>query len=189
MGKGGMPEGIKTSMFWVLGIGIIALILIIMLILFGNLQGNVGFGRTSAIFINETVTLQTAGDTPATAVGKINPVLSGLLVINATDGEIVASSNYTVTGVVFTNTTGDWGDGDVNVSGTVTYDSAGKVDTDNVIGNYSSSAINVAKQLPTTGTIIGVALLLVVLLGVLIFAIKKMMSVTNAAGSGTSNFG
>ncbi len=109
MGKNsGMPEGIKTAMYWVLGIGIIALIGLIMLILFGNLSGNVGF----------------------------------------------------------------------------TTDSQGYNDTQNLILNYTTSVVNIGKQFPTVGTIVGVALLLIVLLGVLIFAIKKMMNVTEGGGGG-----
>ena len=114
MAKGGMPEGIKTSMYWVLGLGVIALIGLIMLILFGNLSGNVGFA-----------------------------------------------------------------------TGTQGYN-----DTQNLITNYTASVVNISEQFPTTGTIIGVALLLVVLLGILIFAIRKMMGVTNmGGGSSNSAFG
>ena len=111
MAKTDMPEGVKTSMYWVLGIGIIALIGLIMLILFGNLSGNVGFA-----------------------------------------------------------------------SGTQGYN-----DTQNLINNYSASVINVGKQFPTTGTIVGVALLLTVLLGILIYAIRKMMGITS--GSSNNSFG
>ncbi len=114
MGKqSGMPEGIRTTMFWVLGIGIIALIGLIMLILFGNLSGNVGF--------------QTG--------------------------------------------------------------SQGYNDTQSLILNYSRSVTNISKQFPTVGTIVGVALLLVILIGILIFAIKKMMGISGAAGGSNASFG
>lgn len=110
---GGMPEGIKTSIMWVLGIGIIALILLVMLILFGNLSGNVGFSANTLGYNN----------------------------------------------------------------------------TQSVINNYSTSATNVSAQFPVTGTIVGVALLLIILIGVLIFAVKKMMGVTQVAGGSNVNFG
>ena len=38
-----MPEGMRAVMGWVLGLGIIAFIALIMVIIFGNLSGNVGF--------------------------------------------------------------------------------------------------------------------------------------------------
>lgn len=183
-----MPEGIKTSMYWVLGIGVIALIGLIMLILFGNLSGNVGFGTTSSVFTNETISINGTGGTPTTASGRTNGALSSLVITNATGGETISSGNYTVTGVVITNATGDYADMYVNVSGTVTYDTAGKINTDNLISNYTLSVTNVSEQFPTTGTIIGVALLLVVLLGILIFAIKKMMGVANVGSSSKGSF-
>ena len=105
--SGGMPEGVKTAIYWALGIGIIALVLLVMSILFGNLSGNVGFA-----------------------------------------------------------------------TGTQGYN-----DTQSVITNYTKSATNVSAQLPTVGTIIGVAILLSVLLGVLIFAIRKMLSVTKESNA------
>ena len=111
MGKqSGMPEGIKIAMGWAIGIGSIALILLIMLILFGNLSGNVGFA-----------------------------------------------------------------------SGTQGYN-----DTQNVITNYSKSATNLSEQFPVVGTIIGIALLLVVLIGILLFAIRKKMGITGGVSSGSN---
>ncbi len=115
-GKGngaGMPQGLKTILGWALGIGVIALVLLILAILFGNLSGNVGFAD------------QTSGFN----------------------------------------------------------------DTQNIIQNYTTSAVNIASQFPVVGTIIGVALLLVILIGVLIFAISKMLGVANASGSSNASFG
>jgi hypothetical protein len=112
-GKGGMPQGMKTIILWTLGIGILALILIVLLILFGNLSGNVGFA-----------------------------------------------------------------------SGTAGYNN-----TQSVIGNYSLSATNTSAQFPVVGTIVGIALLLLILIGVLVFAIRKLMGVTNVAGGSNASFG
>jgi multisubunit Na+/H+ antiporter MnhB subunit len=110
MAKGEMPEGVKTTMYWVLGIGIIALVGLVMLILFGNLSGNVGF-----------------------------------------------------------------------TSGTQGYN-----DTQGLINNYTQSVTNTGKQFPVVGTIVGIALLLVILIGILTFAVKKLMGVTNGADSNGS---
>ena len=108
--KGGMPQDIKTVLFWGLGIGILALALLILSIIFGNLSGNVGFD--------------------------------------------VGTQGYN--------------------------------DTQHIIGNYTESAVNTAQQFPVTGTILGIALLLSILIGILVFAIRKMMGVANV-GSGDSN--
>ena len=56
-----------------------------------------------------------------------------------------------------------------------------------MIGNYSESATNTSAQFPVVGTIIGIALLLVILIGVLIFAIKRLMGVAGAGSSGKGN--
>lgn len=109
-GKGGMPQGIRTVILWTLGIGVLALILIVLLILFGNLSGNVGFE--------------------------------------------VGTEGYN--------------------------------NTQSVITDYSESATNTSSQFPVVGTIIGIALLLVILIGVLIFAIKKLMAVSGSSGSNAS---
>jgi len=107
----GMPEGVKTTLGWTVGLAAIALVVVIVLILFGNLSGNTGF-----------------------AVGT-----------------------------------------------------AGYNNTENAIGNYSESAVNTMAQFPTVGTILGVAILLAILMSVLIFAIRKMMGITE--GSSNASFG
>ena len=107
MAKGGMPDGMKSVMGWSLGVGIIAFILLIMVIIFGNLSGNVGFA-----------------------------------------------------------------------DGTQGYN-----DTQTIILNYTTSATNTAAQFPTVGTIVGIALLLLILIALLVFAISKMMGVANVSGS------
>ena len=98
-------------MSWAVGVASIALLLLIMLILFGNLSGNVGFA----------------------------------------------------TGTVGAN------------------------NTDNFIANYTQSVLNVGKQLPTVGTIIGVALLLFILIALLVFALRSMAGVSRSGSGG--NFG
>ncbi len=114
MAKDGMPEDVKTVLFWGLGIGILGLALLILVIIFGNLSGNVGFA----------------------------------------------------------------------------VDTQGYNDTQSIILNYTASAVNTAKQFPVTGTILGIALLLAILIGILVFAIKKMMGVASVgAGDTNASFG
>jgi len=184
----GMPKGMRTTMGWVLGIAIIAFILLIMVVIFGNLLGNVGLARESSAFVNETITLNVSA-VPASANDTrwVNPVLSGILMTNATGGEVLASDNYTTSTNVISATTGVYNGTEVNVSYTVNYDSQAKVDADSIILNYTSSASNTSAQFPTVGTIIGVAILLLILIGLLIFAIRKMMGITGAASFGGSS--
>lgn len=59
-------------------------------------------------------------------------------------------------------------------------------DLDNIKGNYSRLLVNEAAQLPTVGTVIGIALLLMILIALLVFAIRRMMGVANTT-TGTSN--
>ena len=107
MAKGQLPEGIKTVIYWAIGIGIVALIILILAILFGNLSGNVGFST--------------------------------------------ATQGYN--------------------------------DTQNIIQNYTKSGTNITSQFPVVGTMVGVAFLLIILLGVLGFAIKKMLNVTSGSNA------
>ena len=110
----GMPESARSILNWVLVIGIAAFILLIMVIIFGNLSGNVGF----------------------------------------------------------------------------TAHSQGYNDTENIILNYTTSATNTAAQFPTVGTILGIAVLLLILIGLLVFVIKRMMGVsTSSSGSSNASFG
>ena len=115
------------------GLGVIGFIGIVWLMIYGNLSGNLGFTQDSTAFINETITLDTPGNIPSTAQSRTNPTLSNVQVYNESDGVFIASGNYTVTGVTFTNTTFQFGGVNVNVSATVIYDSAGLINTEGVI--------------------------------------------------------
>lgn len=112
MAKNNLPEGVKTMIYWVMGLAIVGLIGLVMLILFGNLSGNVGFAE-----------------------------------------------------------------------GTQGYN-----DTQAVIGNFTGAVRNTAGLFPTVGTILGVGLLLGVLIGILVLAVKKLMGAANATSGSNSNF-
>ena len=191
---GGMPDGIRTVIFWALGLGVIALILIVLLILFGNLSGNFGFAPDSAIVANESFTFTSGGAIPTSAQGKVDGILTNVALINQTGLEEIPSSNYTIVGVtIIPDTTSTYIGKTTNASYTVTFDSAEEVLADSVILNYSKGATNTTAQFPTVGTILGIAVLLIVLIGVLVFAVRRLMGVTNSLGSGggssSSNFG
>lgn len=76
-----------------------------------------------------------------------------------------------------------------NLSGNVGFaaNSAGANNTNNYINNYTQSVTNTGKQLPAVGTILGIALLLVILIGLLIYALTEMRKVQG--GSSGSSFG
>ena len=86
---GGMPESMRAIMGWVLGIGIIAFILLIMVIIFGNLSGNVGFADgsqgfndTQSIILNYTLSAtNTSAQFPT--VGTIIGIALLLLILIA----------------------------------------------------------------------------------------------------------
>jgi hypothetical protein len=182
----GLPGGMKTAIYWVLGIGIIALILLVLLILFGNLSGNLGFGQESVSVTNNTIGLTNINFSQS--VGRINPILTDVVVINASGGETITSSNYTISeGTIIAIAGTNYAGVIVNASATLSYDEFGKIYTEELITNYSESATNVSAQFPVTGTIVGVALLLVILIGVLIFAVKKMMGMTNGVSTGSTS--
>jgi len=107
----GMPDSAKSILNWILVIGIAAFILLILVIIFGNLSGNVGFAA----------------------------------------------------------------------------DTQGYNDTQDIILNYTTSATNTASQFPTVGTIVGIAILLLILIALLVFVIRKMMNVSTASSGGSSN--
>ena len=187
----GMPESVKSVINWVLAIGIIAFILLIMVIIFGNLSGNVGFGQDSTSFDNETILLDSSGATPATAQNRVNGVLTNVVITNASEAsEIIPATNYTVSGVIITiNGTSVWDGINVNVTAALSFDEQGKIDADNIINNYTKSATNTSAQFPTVGTIIGIAILLLILIALLIFVIKKMMAINTGTSDSNASFG
>jgi len=113
MAKNGMPESLKMVLMWGIGLGILALTLLILLVIFGNLSTNLGF---------------TAG-------------------------------------------------------------TAGYNDTEEVITDYTTSATNLSGQFGVVGTMIGIALLLTVLIGILVFAVRKLMGATTTGGTSVRSNG
>jgi len=72
-----------------------------------------------------------------------------------------------------------------NLSGNVGFSTGtqGYNDTQNLITNYTKGAVNTSTQFPVVGTIIGVALLLLILIGVLVFAITKLSKVSSGSNA------
>lgn len=68
-------SGIKTTMGWVIGISSIALVLLVLLIIFGNLSGNLGFATNSQGY-NDT---QNVINNVSSGVGKLTGQIPTIL--------------------------------------------------------------------------------------------------------------
>lgn len=73
-----------------------------------------------------------------------------------------------------------------NLSGNVGFaaNSQGANDTNQYIGNVTGSIKNVGAQLPVSGTILGIVLLITLLVGVLAFVIYKLNRVNSGQADG-----
>ncbi len=185
----------RTVMGWAIGVASIALLLLIMLILFGNLSGSVGFGNDGATIINETITVATT-----TGIWTINDNTNpnfvswnATLILNATFGVSGPTNETLVEGVDYTifslnGTFGNLTSGNWNrsfVTYTTVRQSIGLINTDNFINNYTQSVLNTGEQFPTVGTIIGVGLLLFILIALLVFALGKMARMGGSSRGGS----
>lgn len=94
-------------------------------------------------------------------------------------------TDYTQSETTFTISNINYAWSQLDVEFTYTTSSQVKDDLTNIQKNYSLSILNISVQFPTVGTIIGVMLLLIILIGLLIFAITKMMNITETT-SGVS---
>ena len=197
MVRGG-DTNMQTVMGWSIGLAGIALLGLIMLILFGNLSGNVGFTQDTLSF---TVTNETGAYVNITGytLSGYNSSWSSIVITdvwaNATDSTnfLLPSTDYNLssvgvlanaTTIVAANVTA-FDDANVSYTYVYSFDSVGLANTNNFIGNYTLSVLNTGSQFPTVGTIIGVALLLFILISLLIFALVKLSKIGGAGG----NFG
>ena len=189
MANQGIPQSARSIITWVLIIGIAAFILLILVIIFGNLSGNTGISQNSLAFINDSINLTADGNIPANADDRTNAVLSGVIIRNASEATIIAAPNYTIVGVTISSADALYNNSNVNVSYTVSFDGEAQIGAENIILNYTQSAVNTSSQFPTVGTIIGIAFLLLILIGLLVFVIRRMMGVTGATGTGGGSGG
>ena len=158
---------VKESGLILGGLGVIGFIGIVWLMIYGNLSGNLGFTRDVTSFINETINLTAIGEVPATAVGKVNPALTNVLVINATGAETINSPNYTITGATISSLTAEYNDTLVNVTATVTYDSQGMINSEGVITDVTTGFGTFFGFSNTFFTIAAIVLLIFMLVGLL----------------------
>ncbi len=181
MGAERSLKGAEAVFLALLTIGLLGLLF---LIIYGNLSNNLGWVQDSASYTNETLNLSNAGGTPAGASGRVDGSLSSIVITNATGGETITSDNYTVTGVVINGSTITvlyigW---EVNVSYTVSFDRAGEINTENVIGNLTDGAT----QFFTFSSVWFILTAITILIGIVLGVIAL---VRKSSGGGTSSKG
>ena len=155
---------------------------IVWLMIFGNLSTNLGFPRDSTSFYNETINMTIPGSIPATAQNRVGGTLSNIVITNETSGDLVASGKYSIDGVIISNTSAFDGD-NINVSGTVTYDSDTDVKTEGVISNLTGGVGTFFTFSNTFFTITAIVLLITILLGLLAI-VMNIVKVTKSKGEG-----
>ena len=187
MGKGG-DSNMKIVMGWSIGLAGIALLGLVMLILFGNLSGNVGFTNDGQAI---TVTNESGGFLNFTGYQLGTTANTSRISFAITeawntsnDAVLILSGNYSVTsGGNVTNITAlSYPLVNYTYTYTFSFPSEGLTNTNQFIGNYTTSILNLGAQFPTVGTIIGVALLLFILIALLIFALVKLAGIGSSSG-------
>ncbi len=152
-------------------LGVIGFIGIVWLMIYGNLDGNLGYTQdTNVTSLQELTIANNSVITLNGGIGKTNPATSNLLMINATGGETITSGNYTVTGTTITGSatmTLAYNGTAVNISYTTSYDSSGKIASDGVITNLTGGFGTFFGFSNTFFTIAAIVLLIFMLVGLL----------------------
>ena len=160
-----------------------------MLILFGNLSGNVGFTQDG---VTVTVTNESDFDAPVHAnitdyaLSGFNSSWSSITVTSVFNSSDLGAGNgdWNITvptanvsastlGILTNGTNAVYDNISVSYTYVHSFDSIGLVNTNNFINNYTQSVLNTGEQFPTVGTIIGIGLLLFILIALLVFAINR----------------
>jgi hypothetical protein len=195
----------KSILNWAIGIASVAFVLLMFVIIFGNLSGNTGFADDTLNHITTNESDFTGANVFANLTGYTiagyNSSWSAITLTQAmnrsadlaTYNRTIPLANLTLsaTGRLNNGTVID-GDAYENISISYTYthsfQSSEERDAENIITNYTSGAVNTSAQFPTVGTILGVALLILILLALLVFVIVKMSGVSFGGGSSKGDF-
>lgn len=176
-------QGIKNVMKWVIGISSLALILLVILIIFGNLSGNMGITNTNNVgYTNESGHINyTNPYTPAgvSVLGYISFTINEVYANVSGEGYFVPSTNYTTSGDTIVNATEivDLDEyQDAYITYTATYRSGEYLQAEGVIGNVTYGVSRLTAQFPIILLLAGIGLLLFILIGVLAWVIRKMSS-------------
>ncbi len=153
------------------GLGVIGFIGIVWLMIYGNLDGNLGFTQDTNTTDLQVLTLANNSIVTFTdTVGKTNPSVSSVVVINATGGETITAGNYTLTATTITGSsdmTLAYNGTSVNVSYVTTFDSAGQISTGGVITNITGGFNTFFGFANVWFTIAAIVLLIFMLVGLL----------------------
>ena len=157
-------------------LGVIGFIGVIWLLIYGNLDGNLGFGQDTLSFVNQTINLTDDGATPTGATGRINGLIDNatIVVTNQTDGVLIGTGNWTVAGVLVSNAGQIVNGTNVNLTYSVAFDSNGKINTDNVIDNVTGGFNTFFTFSDTFFTIAAIVLLIFMFLGLLAIVVLIM---------------
>lgn len=200
---------VQSIMVWGVGIGALALFGLIMLILFGNLSpSTLGFNNATVlipvtnesdstsgialVFVNQTgYTLTGYNDSwQSTTISAIwadanqsNGTQSGIARLPSGYTLSVPTTNYTLSsGVVRNATNFVYPNASISYSYYFSYTTDIQNKVDSLSTNYTASVKNTGAQFPTVGTILGVAVLLIILVAVLVFAVRKMSGISTSSG-------
>ena len=172
------------------GLGVIGFLGVVWLMIYGNLSGNLGFTQDSTLTsVQELILNSSAEVTFSGTVGKTNPSVSSVLVINATGGETITAINYTLTSttIIGSGIIAGYNNTAVNVSYTTSYDSQGLINTEGVISNVTGGFATFFGFSNTFFTIAAIVLLIFMLVGLLAIVMQIAQGYKKKKGSGYSD--
>ena len=188
----GVNEKVRESGLILGALGVIGFIGIVWLMIFGNLDGNLGFGQDTATILNETIA--SVDETPGVQLdigALINPICTINTVQNATSGTIIPSDNFTTSGLggctlsyIGDGNTGGFNTSNWNVSYSRSFDGTGKINTDGVINNLTGGFNTFFGFSNTFFTIAAIVLLIFMLVGLLAI----VMSIAEGKKNKSSGF-
>lgn len=165
----GSGKTLKEAEIIFVALLVIGLIGLLFLIVFGNLSGNLGF-KTILSSENDTMNFDniTAEQLNST-IGVNSPVISNIVVTNATDGQIALPGNYTIVGltIIATGIDSNVTNIDVFVTYTMVINSQSLQDTEAVIGNLTSGAVQFFSFSNVWFILIAVTILIGIVMGVI----------------------
>ncbi|KKN17803.1 hypothetical protein LCGC14_0962260 [marine sediment metagenome] len=176
-------KGAEAIFIALLTIGLMGLLF---LIIYGNLSGNLGWTPTSTVAVNESLNLSTSGRILTKAVGKVDGVLSGVLVENHTHAlTVVAAGNYTIvaTTVNASADTVEYFNDIVNISYTVSYDGTSEIQSEAVIANLTGGAT----QFFTFSNVWFILTAITILIGIVLGVIALVRKASGGESGGGSS--
>ncbi len=144
---------------------------LLFLIVFGNLTDNLGFtDDTNTTALQQATFDNVTAITFLDTVGRVNPSVNTVVVINTTDGNVIGAGNYTLTATTIIGTstmTLSYNNTPVNISYVTKFDSQGEIDTNNVITNLSGGAVTFFSFSNVWFTLLAVVLLIIIVMSVI----------------------